>query len=49
MRRKFVILGMHRSGTSWLAGSLEKAGICLEMLATTIDLIKKGIKKIVTS
>lgn len=45
MNRKFVILGMHRSGTSWLAGSLEKAGICLGKVSNYNRFNKKGNKE----
>lgn len=45
MSRKIVILGMHRSGTSWLAGSLEKAGVCLGKVSSYNRFNKKGNKE----
>ncbi|NQY68110.1 MAG: hypothetical protein HRT72_10390 [Flavobacteriales bacterium] len=37
-----VVLGMHRSGTSCLTGSLQEAGLCLGDVVTSAPFNKKG-------
>jgi len=40
--RTVIVLGMHRSGTSALAGSLEAAGLCLGEINEYSEDNKKG-------
>lgn len=40
-----IILGMHRSGTSCLAGTLEQAGVCLGVVSHFNKYNKKGNKE----
>lgn len=40
-----IILGMHRSGTSCLAGTLEQAGVCLGEVSNYNKYNKKGNKE----
>ena len=40
--KPIIILGMHRSGTSCLAGTLEQAGVCLGKVSTNNQFNKKG-------
>ncbi len=41
-----IILGMHRSGTSCLAGSLEQAGLCLgDNVCQQLETNKKGTRE----
>lgn len=41
-RRVFAVLGMHRSGTSWLAGSLQEKGLELGEVSTREQHNPKG-------
>lgn len=41
-RRVFAVLGMHRSGTSWLAGSLQEKGLELGEVSTRDPHNQKG-------
>ena len=40
--RVLAVLGMHRSGTSWLAGSLEEMGVALGEVSTADPHNRKG-------
>lgn len=42
-QRVFIVLGMHRSGTSVLAGSLEQAGVCLGHVVRSMSFNRKGL------
>ena len=42
LSRVVAILGMHRSGTSWLAGSLEEMGVALGEVSTADPHNRKG-------
>jgi len=43
--KPLIILGMHRSGTSCLAGTLEQAGVCLGIVSYYNKYNKKGNKE----
>jgi hypothetical protein len=45
MFNKIIVLGMHRSGTSWLAGSLEAAGVDLGEVSNFNKFNKRGNKE----
>jgi hypothetical protein len=42
-QRVFIVLGMHRSGTSVLAGSLEQAGVFLGHVVRSMSFNRKGL------
>lgn len=44
-RAVYAVLGMHRSGTSWLAGSLEEKGLALGEVNTAATYNKRGTRE----